>query len=218
MLRKLLLLTFLFVICTSTRNSNKLKLSQMEFNDSICPVYENCLFYQANANLTDYDCSVCRPEYTMKANEEGRPRCEMKNEIPHCIGAALTPEFNATVPFCFECEQGYILSEDLVTCTLLEESKKIQDCKNYYYDEGNVVCNACIDGFTLNNESNSCQGICNLNNCQSCEMYNNETLCYKCNAGFIGKIHPEADNYSACMSCFEYQTQLKLMRSNYRPS
>lgn len=218
MLRKLILLTFLFVICTSIRNSNKLKLRQNEFNDIFCPVYENCLFYQVSANLTDYDCSVCRPEYTMKANIDGRPRCEMKNEIMHCVGAALNPEFNDTIPFCFQCEQGHILSEDLLSCTPLEEVKRIQDCKDYYYDDGQVMCNACMDGYTLDNDKQTCEATCNLNNCQSCELYNNQTLCYKCNAGFVGKIHPDADNFSECMSCFDYKSQLSLMGSTFRPS
>lgn len=194
-----------------------LPMEQPSQPQSFCPVFDKCLFYQVNQNFTDYGCTVCEKEYMVVSSLTGAGKCTQINNIKFCKGAQKRPDLMDNEPFCFQCEQNYVLKNDSYSCIPIQEHQKIENCMDYYMNKTEIFCNVCSKGYTLDESRKKCEEGCRINNCESCSIVNGSYQCFACSPGTIGVYDNSTYIYKKCLNCNEYEYNLQIMNSTYIP-
>jgi hypothetical protein len=217
------------ILNTSITNNSMRNDSIIERNNSIsttpimptfikdfCPIKNNCLFYGVETQLDKYDCLVCNKEYMLVYDSQGRASCEEKNTLPNCDKSMKRSDRNYGKPFCFRCEKDYVLKSE-TECEKLPTDKKVMNCRDYHFSDNLNKCMNCEQGFYLDEMNNKCENGCRIPNCETCKMINSQEYCEHCLPNMIGIFDSKTTSFKNCMTCNEYQSQLKSANSTYIP-
>ena len=105
---------------------------------------ENCAAYTpSNKDTTKLTCKNCESGFLTFNNGT-----ICANDIPHCAN------YNTDYFYCESCEAGWQITTDLETCL-----PAISNCETYarsYSATPELLCQDCIDGFTLSTDTKSC--------------------------------------------------------------
>ena len=97
------------------------------------------LFGLISFSLQDNNCLV-----NFEHCERNEPDNQVK--IEHCKEGWVYDYGDEEKEYCLECEKNYAVSDDGMTCTLVENP--IEHCILYYKDyEDNIVCGECEKGY-----------------------------------------------------------------------
>lgn len=174
-----------------------------------CPKYRNCNYYQVTANYTDYGCALCESGFTLLADYNGSGECDEKNNIANCNSATSRPDMFEGQPFCWQCNEGYVLKNDSMSCFEVPRYRRIRNCNNYYTNDTKYYCNMCDDGYTLDNTKMNCVQGCYIDNCQNCQQIGSKSFCFNCKPGYIGVFNPKTFMFSECLTCDQFMQNKK---------
>ena len=114
-------------------------------------------------------------------------RCEKAPStitISNCINGHK--EDDETTEYCDECKDGYVPSNDLKKCILIENP--IQYCIDYYLDAGNELqCSKCDRNHALSSDRKTCTDVTNqIGNCISYYLDSDgKSLCDECKTDYF---------------------------------
>lgn len=161
---------------------------------------ENCLILEDTDN-----CKICNEfHYLKKIN--GKNVCistPRLNGIKNC----LYSQFVNGVEHCILCETEFLLQQ--TKCISYE---KIEFCTSHFWSENHdaILCKTCFFNYILNKDNKSCLKISIIDNCKTYELFNDNSLCNKCEDNFflsssknlcIEKINNCEDHVCICEEC-----------------
>lgn len=173
-----------------------------------CCTIDNCRNYQQTGNFSTFGCGVCEKGFMLTSDEFGVGVCNQPVKIQNCLGSQMRSQSTSSTPtqaYCWDCDVGFVLSQDGKTCGNLSANfTAVDHCKSYWTNsQGKVLCNSCLDGFTLT-EQYTCKQGCNMKGCSSCMTYQGKNVCWLCNEGLIGIYDPRLYGYVNCFTCNEW--------------
>jgi hypothetical protein len=203
----------------STMNNTvyTLTINNLSSPSDFCPLKSNCLYYGVSPSLENYDCLVCRKDYMLVYNSQGKASCTEKNEIQNCQSSIKKQEINMGKPYCIRCEKDFALKNE-TECISVPEEKKIEGCKDYLFSNNNYTCYNCDDGYYKDEFGLKCAKGCNPANCQTCKRVGHREFCLHCNPNMIGVYDVDTKSFRKCMTCDEYSLNLQIINSTYIPS
>jgi len=172
--------------------------------------FVHCEYCQVTVDYNDLGCSVCNPEYEIVSDANLSGVCQLKNPIEHCAGSQESRGLFNNAPNCYQCDEGYAISNDGTSCFLPDDDfVPVKHCYSYIETDNVISCNYCDSEYTLTLE-NTCEKGCDIDNCDDCAYIANAAgaptlVCYYCKKGFIGVFDTISDTYSACMTSEEWQ-------------
>jgi hypothetical protein len=176
-----------------------------------CFRFKNCVYNQVvPVTYSDYGCSVCERDYQLQEDVNTSWVCIRSDEPRNCLIKAINALTHGGKPFCYECERGYFLSEDGLTCKRLPKHKHfrlVRNCESYVKKDKKISCSGCKKGYTLT-EKGKCKKGCQIEGCKNCQIIKGKHYCITCDRGTIGVYDVQIELYLECLTCNTWQCRL----------
>lgn len=86
-------------------------------------------------------------------------------------------------PQCFECKDGYTLTQDGKGCTSDCSVDNCFDCVSSDVENYPNYCQSCVDGYVVNLNQTKCLK-CQVDYCKTCKGATQLTICTECKIGY----------------------------------
>ena len=163
----------------------------------------------ANITQASYTCNVANCAYCVQNNicgqcatgytvflGTGNICIRNYSPIPNCMVPLMAA---VATPLCAVCSPGYALVDNLACVSISNLVCNIVGCS---YCITNNTCSACMNGYTLNSNNNSCTASCSVPNCYQCL---NNLNCQTCSYGYYlnnNNCVPVSQSQSFCNTTF----------------